>query len=93
MKRMNPKARRWLLTFQHEEAAFGHQDERGNRFNGRWAIQWLPHHPNSVPRVFHFGTPERRDAWVAQNPSARSPLGKRNANVKAYRKRIQKENA
>lgn len=91
MKRLSKAARQWLLTFKRDPEAYGWQDGHGNRFSGRWAIQWLPHHPNSVRRVFHFGTAERRDAWVAQNPKARAPIGKRNANVKAYRKRCAEE--
>lgn len=66
-------------------------DWRGLTFC-RWALQYpAERHPCAVPEVRPFYTESERDAWVAQNPKRREAVGKRNAHVKAYRQRREKE--
>jgi hypothetical protein len=57
-----------------------------------FALQWpsVPH-PNAIPEVHAFRTEKERDAWVAQNPTRRGAVGKRNPQVKAFRTRLEQE--
>lgn len=72
-KRMNWKARRYLLTGRTDTSVGWNV----------WGIQTM----NGVSEVRHFITePERRD-WIRQNPYARQAVGKRNPKVKAFRQR------
>lgn len=87
MKRMNPKARRYLLTFASEPFAwsFGHT-------GGRWGLQEIGEfHPNAVPRVYHFASPAERAAWIRASPQRRKAIGKRHPLVKEFRARLEQE--
>lgn len=88
MKRMNPKARRYLLTFRPESPSFGYEAMPNVFVGGRWAIQQSP--VGDVPTVHHFSTPEGRIWWMRLNPRRR-PVGKRHPLVKAHRQRLEKE--
>lgn len=83
-RRLNPKARRYLLTFQPEEPAHGWNGPHGEPFNGRWAVQLPADASHGGPTVTHFQTPHSRDYWVSRNPRRRE-VGKRHPLVKAFR--------
>jgi hypothetical protein len=82
VKRMNRKARRYLLTFAPEPFAwsFGHT-------GGRWAVQVQPDHLHARDTVFHFASPAERAEWIGRNPQRRKAIGKRDMRVKAFRRK------
>ncbi|AAK94414.1 hypothetical protein Mx8p79 [Myxococcus phage Mx8] len=82
-RRLNPKARRYLLAFKPEPFAYAH-----NTTGGRWALE--SYSLTERVNVRHFDTPQLRDAWVSQNPTQRLAVGKRDAYVKAYRARMRR---
>lgn len=86
MKRMNPKARRYLLTRQPEPPSFGYESLPNVFVGGRWGWQTS----DSKDSVRHFSTPQGRDEWVAKNPLARAAIGKRHPLVKAFKQRYEK---